>query len=53
MNPLCGIPNSVGYLYLEYLKKYPKISGKDVWKIIRLKHDITKILKESQKPENF
>jgi hypothetical protein len=52
MNPLCGIPNSVGYLYLEYLKKNPGISGKDVWKIIQLKNSIRKILEESKIPED-
>lgn len=42
--PICGIPNSVGYIYLHYLKQNPKISGKDVWKIIQLKHKINKII---------
>jgi len=44
--PVCGIPNSVGYMYLHYLKQNPKLSGKDVWKIIILKHKVNKIIGE-------
>lgn len=52
MNPLCNIPNGVGYLYLKYKEKYPSFTPREIYKVIRLHSDIQKILKESCIPEN-